>query len=230
MLIAIACVLLMMGEVFAAEDSPVLSGMISDIYGKGVEGASVFIYNGPDIRRPADFISGRTGKDGRYRLVLPPGRYWVVARLKKTEGYGPLLQGDKHSGEPRVLEIVPLSSLQSDFTVSDIKEATLVKSKSRDDFIKIRGRILDEHGVPVKAGYVIANKSEKKPDMPDYLSGWAEPDGHYLIYLPRGKYYMGAVSQFPPGKGVRADRAVFFDADTTDLDFIIKPEERALGN
>jgi len=230
-IIITACIFfLTIFQVFAADDSPVLSGMISDVDGKGVEGASVFVYTGPDIRRPADFISGRTGKDGRFRLVLPPGKYWVVARLKKTEGYGPLMPGDKHSGEPRVLEVVPHPNIESDFTVADIKEAALMKSKTRDDFIKIKGRILDEQGVPVKAGYVIANKSEKKTDMPDYLSVWTDDEGHYMIYLPRGKYYMGAASHFPPGKGGRADRTMFFDADMLDLDIILRPEADALSN
>lgn len=229
-IILAACISLTVCPVFAADDSPVLSGMISDVAGKGVEGASVFVYTGPDIRRPADFISGRTGRDGRFRLVLPPGKYWVVARLKKTEGYGPLMPGDKHSGEPRVLEVVPHPNIEADFTVADIREAALIRYKTRDDFIRIKGRVLDEQGLPVKAGYVIANKSEKKTDMPDYLSGWTDDEGHYMIYLPRGKYYLGAASVFPPGKGVLVDRAVFFDADMPGLDITLRPEAGALSN
>lgn len=220
----------MICRVFAADDGQVLSGLISGVDGKAVEGASVFVYAGPDIRRPADFISGRTGKDGRFRLVLPPGKYWVVARSKKTEGYGPLMPGDKHSGEPRALEMLPHTNIEADFTVADIMEAARVKSKPGDGFVKIKGRVLDAQGVPVKTGYVLANKTEKKPDMPDYISGWTDEEGHYMIYLPRGKYYVGAASHFPPGKGVRADRPVLFDTDMPALDITLRPEADALGN
>jgi protocatechuate 3,4-dioxygenase beta subunit len=145
----------------SAEEASVLKGRVSDADGRAVEGAKIFVYDSPDVRRPANFISAGTDKGGMFRMTVSPGRYWVVARLKKTEDYGPLLPGDKHSGEPVEGEIASRSEITMDFIVADLKEAIKIKTKSRERHVKISGRIIDEKGFPVVNFYALASRNEK---------------------------------------------------------------------
>src|SRR6185369_4937558 len=76
-----------------ADDTFTLQGVISGISGEPVKDAELYIYGTSNTRRPADFISPKTGSNGAYRLVLPKRAYWGVARIKKGERYGPLMPG-----------------------------------------------------------------------------------------------------------------------------------------
>ena len=112
-----------------AEDLSVLKGSITDVRGRPVEGAMVFVYVNSDVRRSAEFISAPADAQGRYRMTVPAGTYWVVARLKKTEGFGPLMPGDKHSGEPREVELLVGSDREADFVVADLRDAISMKKE-----------------------------------------------------------------------------------------------------
>ncbi len=202
-----------------SEESALLKGKVFDIKAMPVEGAEIFIYDSPDVRRPADFISARTGKDGSFQMDLPAGIYWAVARLRSGEQYGPLMPGDKHSGEPIEIELAPGEELENDFTVVDIRETARLKRKTREDYIKIKGRVLDNHNNPVEKIYIIANKNKERPGIPDYLSAWTDDTGHYTLYVPRGKYYIGYATSFPPNQDYRIYSEAVFDAD--EIDFVI---------
>jgi hypothetical protein len=205
-----------------AAERVLLKGMVTDINGNAVEGAKVFLYNGPDVRRPADFISVQTDKDGKFHIVLPVGKFWAVARLKKGEEYGPLMSGDKHSGEPREVEVVPGPELEMDFTVRDLKDAASLRKGTREGYVKINGKILDKNGLPVPMVYATAHRSEKMEGLPDYLSLWTDADGSYTLYLPPGKYYLGSALTFPPGQDYGPGTAVLIDKDKDDLDIVIR--------
>ncbi|MFZ2198869.1 MAG: carboxypeptidase-like regulatory domain-containing protein [Thermodesulfovibrionales bacterium] len=204
-----------------AAEKVLLKGAVTDNSGKAVEGAKIFLYNGPDVRRPADFISVSTDKDGKFHVVLPVGKFWAVARLKKSEEYGPLMPGDKHSGEPREIEVVPGRELEMDFTVKDLKDAVSLRKGTREGFVQIKGRVLDKNGMPVPMAYAIAHRSEKVEGLPDYLSSWTDADGSYTLFLPPGKYYLGYALTFPPAQDYGPGKAVFIDTDKTDMDIVI---------
>ncbi len=208
-----------------AEEKSIFKGRVLDIEEKPVEGAEIFIYSSPDVRRPADFMSARTDKEGRFSVGLPTGKYWAVARLRKgTERYGPLMPGDKHSGEPVEIYLTPNSEIEKDFTVVDIREVTRLKKKIREDYIKIKGRILDKNGSPVKMVYAIANKNKVIAEMPDYLSAWTDDEGYYTLYIPRGKYYIGYATVFPPGHEYSLNTGAVFETDKSDMDIITNSE------
>jgi hypothetical protein len=208
-----------------AEEKSIFKGRVLDIEEKPVEGAEIFIYSSPDVRRPADFMSARTDKEGRFSVGLPTGKYWAVARLRKgTERYGPLMPGDKHSGEPVEIYLTPNSEIEKDFTVVDIREVTRLKKKIREDYIKIKGRILDKNGSPVKMVYAIANKNKVIAEMPDYLSAWTDDEGYYTLYVPRGKYYIGYATVFPPGHEYSLNTGAVFETDKSDMDIITNSE------
>jgi hypothetical protein len=208
-----------------AEERTVLKGKVSDAEGQTVEGAMVFVYNSPDVKRPADFISARTAQDGLFRMVLAPGRYWLVARLKKTEGYGPLMPGDKHSGDPAEIELGPGTEAERDFIVADLKDAIKIREKARERPVKISGRIIDENGSPVRRAYVIANRKEKGAGIPDYLSTWVDHEGSYTLYIPRGRYYIGSAVTFPPVQDYFAHGEMTFDGDRSAVDIVRKSDE-----
>jgi len=205
----------------AAEESSVLKGKILDVEGRPVKGASVFIYRSAEVKRPADFISSQTGEDGTFRMVLPPGKYRALARLKKVEGYGPLMPGDKHSGEPKEIELSPAAKLNIDFTIADLKEASLLSGKFREDYVTITGKITDEAGQPVSQAYVIAHRSKKVQGIPDFISAWTNEDGCYSLRIPRGSFYMDAARVFPPDQDLLLTKEVMISSDKPDSDIIL---------
>ncbi len=221
----VSLLLLASGSASAAGGSG-LQGKVIDADGTSVQGARVFAYDNPDIRRPGNYISAPTDQAGAYRLVLVPGRYWIVARMKSEDRYGPLKAGDRHSGEPFEIEIAEGQELSRDFTIFDLKEARKIQTRDRETtVVKVSGRIVDQKGVPVTKAYVIANRTGGRPEIPDYISAWADGQGRYALFVPAGKYYMGAAFAFPP------DRSTFFlknrvtiGADRPDLDIVIKPK------
>ncbi len=201
-----------------ADELAVFQGRVMDIEGNAVTGVSLFVYNSPQVKRPADFISAETAHDGRFRMSLPPGTYWAVARLKKGEKYGPLMPGDKHSGEPEKLELLSGAAVNKDFTVADIREAARLMKKTRNDIVKIQGRIIDDKGMPVHDAYVIAWRDGRISRYPDYLSAWTGEQGSYSLYLPRGKYSFGAATSFPPGRDDSEQRVVPVETDMAGVD------------
>ena len=209
----------------SAGEHATLTGRIQDVVGKPVEGAEVFIYSSAQVRRTADFISSPSDTEGRYTIFLPTGTYWCVARWRKGGArFGPLMPGDKHSGEPMEIEVSRGAS-PADFTVADLKEAAgLIKKKTREDYIKITGRILDRDGNPAPGVYAIASTTRSISEIPDYLSPWTDDAGRYTLYLPRGKYYFGSSARFPPGSRAAFTREILLEGNKDDLDIIL-PEE-----
>ncbi|MDP3113103.1 MAG: carboxypeptidase-like regulatory domain-containing protein [Thermodesulfovibrionales bacterium] len=203
------------------EQTFTLEGRVINSGGKAVEEAEVFIYESSNTRRQAEYISAKTDKDGAYRIVLPAGKYWAVARLRKSGArYGPLMPGDKHSGDPAEIEL-STKGHHMNFTVADIREAAgLGREKIGGDYVKIKGRIIDGSGMPVKSAYVIANKEKEFSFLPDYISSWVDENGYYTLYVPRGNYYLGYAFAFPPGKNYALVREVFFNEGMTDLDLV----------
>ena len=196
-----------------AQESYVLTGLITDIDGKPVAGAEVFVYDSAAIRRPADFISARSGVDGRFRMVLPRQKNWAVARVRSGEKFGPLLPGDRHSGEPQILEPDETGELQQDFTVVDIREAVRQKQKIRADFVPVTGQVVDQNSKPVQNVYVFASKDRVVRGVPEYISAWTGTAGDYVLYLPPGRYFVGTSGVFPPLPGTVVNRELILDPE-----------------
>ncbi|MGE5300167.1 MAG: carboxypeptidase-like regulatory domain-containing protein [Acidobacteriota bacterium] len=208
-------------DALAAEKS-LFTGKVSDAAGRPVEGAMVFVYTNASVRRSADFMSPPTDSDGLYRVFLPPGRYWAVARLKKTEGVGPLMPGDKHSGDPVEVDITLANETGVDFTVADLKEAVEMREKPREGSVRITGRITDEKGAPLVGVYAVVCRRKEFSAMPDYLSAWVDDNGQYTLYIPKGKYYLGSAVAVPPGDSYVVSGEITADADKDGVDVVRK--------
>jgi hypothetical protein len=204
-----------------AAGTSVLKGKVTDVDGRAVEGARVFAYDDQEVRRPANFMSAPTDIDGVFRMVLPAGKYWVVARLKKTEDYGPLMPGDKRS-EPAVAELASDQEVDMDFTVADLREARKLRTQQQEKPVKVSGRIIDEKGSPVTKAYAIAQRGETLAGIPDYLSAWVDSEGRYTLYLPQGTYFIGCATAFPPGRQYVLQEKKVVDGDISGVDIVMK--------
>lgn len=174
------------------------TGKVTDGAGKPVADAEIFIYDSAAIRRPADFITPRTGSDGVFRIRLPQGKYWTVARVRKGDKFGPLMPGDRHSGEPAEVDPENNPEVALDFTVADIREAAQSRKKTREDYSRLTGRILDPDGKPVAGAYVFAVEGTSRVEIPAYISSWTDQRGEYVLFVPQGKYVVRGALQFPP--------------------------------
>jgi len=190
--VTLACAL----QAFAME-THLLKAKVSDIEGRPISGAKLFLYDSPNVRMPAQFISALSDRVGLLLIALPPGKYWVVARFKSDGKYGPLMPGDKHSGEPLEVDLTA-GGAESDFVVADIRELGQKKRATATDALRLKGRVVDTQGAPVAQAVVFANLSKEFSELPDFISAWTGADGKYEVYLPPGAtYYVGASRQFP---------------------------------
>ena len=174
------------------------TGTVTDGAGRAVKDAEIFVYDSAAIRRPADFITPRTGSDGVFSIRLPSGKYWVVARVRKGDKFGPLLPGDRHSGEPAEIDPADDPEVRLDFTVANIREAAQNRQKTREDYFRLSGRILDQEGKPVGNAYVFARNGAAAEKVPSYISSWTDERGEYVLFLPQGKHLVRGALQFPP--------------------------------
>lgn len=198
-----------------------LQGRILDGAGQPVSGAEVYAFNSVNVKRPADFISEKSGKDGRYQLILPPGRYWSLAIQRQgVARVGPLGANDRFSGDPLLFKGGADKQVITDFTIMSLKETALRSHKRNEELIKITGRLLDQSGAPLAGCYALADSSTKS-ELPLYISTWSEADGVYTLYLPKGKIFLGAARVFPPGNAYPLAREVELDADMVGEDIVV---------
>lgn len=204
-----------------AAENFVLRGQIVDTANRPVAGAEVYIFDSANVKRPADFISNRTGSDGFYRVAMPSGHYWSMAILRTSgASFGPLAKEDKHSGEPLEIDSAAIELIK-DFTVMDLREAARANQKRSESVVKITGHIFDSDGLPVAMAYAFADPRQKSGTIPNYISAWTETDGSYILYLPAGKIFIGANKDFPPPSDYLMTKEVNFKIDTEDVDLVI---------
>lgn len=187
---------------FGEVDNIILSGRVTALSGEPVADAEIYIYATNNTRRPADFISPRTGSNGIYRLVIPKASYWAVARIKRGERFGPLRPGDRHSGEPIKIEFDTDSSVAQDFVVADMQELAQSRTKGRADLVEITG-VITSADKPLSGAYVFARSDRISVTIPGFFSSWSDSRGEYKLRLPPGQYYLGVGTEFPlPDKPV----------------------------
>lgn len=200
----------------AFAENAALKASIKDINGKPVAGVKLFLYESTNVRKPADFISVQSDESGLTVITAPKGRYWAVARLKKDALYGPLMPGDKHSGEP--VEIDLSDSTEIEFIVADILEVGQKKRTNNFETVKIRGRILDKDGKPIVNAYAFAHSTKEIEYIPEYLSTWTDKNGNYTLYLPSGgRFYVGSAVKFPPSPTPALLRELATDTPKSDI-------------
>ena len=223
-LLCLGIFLLSLGNIpVGATENGILSGRVVDVNHNPVTGVEVFVYNHNNTRRPADFISPPSNENGEYKITLPPGSYWTVARLRLgKERFGPLLPGDKHSGAPLEVDIAPGENVEEEYVVADLEETSQLAVKFDTTFIRIEGVVLDQKGLPVENAYVIANRNPTMKRIPDYISTWTDKSGGYTLFLSPGEYYFGHAVEFPPELKMVNLKKVIVDSDTNNINIVIE--------
>jgi len=135
---------------------------------------------------------------------------------------GPLMIGDKVSGDPMEIEVKPGDRIDLTFTVLNLLDTIKVRTKKRNDLNRITGIIVDAKGKPLAGAYAFANRHQSAVTMAGYFSAWTEDDGAFSIFLPNGSYYLGAKKTFAPDDKYKAETKVVVDGDKDGVRLVIE--------
>jgi len=173
------------GQVFLKGEKEPLTGAYVNIYPDTIS----------NLLGPSQFISRPTDDQGRYRLELPPGTYYVVARKRMSgQPTGPLAPGDFYSEHQRIVTSVIAGKVSVvDLPVVPMKAPMFFKKEvvELESDTGVRGVLVDKAGKPVAGGFAMAYSDKEMKRLPDYASTLTDAEGRFTLYLPEGgKYYL----------------------------------------
>lgn len=161
-----------------------------------------------DEFRGMGFYVAPVGPEGKFRVRLPAGSYYLIGRQRQEGGmYGPLKKNDKVGfyyanpvtvSENRTREI----SLEVIDRVEMLEEIWFEKGTS--GAIEVYGTVSDAEGTPLENIYVLVYSDRDTSGKPRYISPKTGKDGVFRIDLySGGEYYLLAREQLggPPGSG-----------------------------
>ncbi|MBE0500666.1 MAG: carboxypeptidase regulatory-like domain-containing protein [Desulfuromonadales bacterium] len=207
-----------------------LKGVIT-FQGEPLEKSYLYVYKDADkgFKGPPYFI--QPVADGNFRLRLPPGDYFLLARKRAKGGqFGPIEIGDYfnyyygnpvrlNKGEIRYIDLETVSRL------SMLEEGEPLPLQG------VRGEVLDADGRPVSGVHVFAYRDAAMTKSPDFFSAMTQSDGRFELSLPElGTWYLLARENFggPAAEGENYGRyqadpahAVRLEADSQPLEIII---------
>jgi len=233
---------------FAAEDRPpageIKTGSITGtimISGVGpLTGGQVMVYDAAVGPPPMPFKYERTpdiakdvDTDGKFRVELPPGKYYISA-IKRLSGerIGPPQTGDyvfrslDEKGAPREY-LIQTGSLIDIGTVSaaPLKPERLL---SHAVTTSIEGVVKGENNRPVADAVVAAFVTPAMQGKPLFVSTKTGKDGKYVLQVPPGTYYIRARNVFasgPPKEG----QIVGYYGEGGAAPVTVKEGERKIG-
>ena len=212
-----------------------LKGKVS-FQGEPLEKSYLYVYKDAkkDFKGPAYFI--QPVADGNFRLRLPPGEYFLLARKRIKGGqYGPIEIGDYFNyfygnpvriaeGETRYIEIVTVSRL------------SMLEAEEGLPFEGVQGRVLDANGQSMSGLHVFAYRNADMTGMPDYFSPATKSDGLFKLALPEtGTWHILARENFggPAAIGEQYGRyqddpahAVHFKSGAQPLEIVIHVQKQ----
>jgi hypothetical protein len=183
-------------------EQPVKKAKRSGIYGQlsyqgePLEKAYLYIYKDPgkNFKGPGYFI--QPVARGDFRLNLPPGDYYLLARKRLQGGqFGPIQIGDYFNyyfGNPVHIEAGQLREVRIEtVTRLSMLEEEVVELQG------VSGQVVDETGKPGAGLYVFAYRHAEMTGNPDFFSAPTGPDGRFDIALPdSGPFYLLARQAF----------------------------------
>ncbi len=193
--------------------------------GRGIAGALVRAYPRPDLS-PAvpPAAEGPTGEDGRFRLELPPGRYWLWARATvAADGREHRLRG---AAAANPVEVPAGGSARADIRLSD--PSGFARSAGAPG-TGVAGAVA---GAPPRETVVYAYPGVRtRPTGPGFTAAVTpEPTGRFRVDLPPGTYTLAArwrrsgesQGALAPGDRVaetrvRVDAGAYADAGVLEL-------------
>jgi hypothetical protein len=184
----------------AAEQQPA-TGVTGKVLFEGKPAAGVSVHAFPDAT--AGFAgsgaasAGPTGEDGRFTLVLEPGRYFLVANQAAGGADVEPSAGSffgYYGGNP--VKVVAGSTVEANLQV--VRRARLAVTQGTGPGVTIEGVVNGPRGPEggaVLFAYPDARSDFRGPDLTGpqgSLLGGTGPDGKFSIELPAGTYFLTA--------------------------------------
>lgn len=153
-------------------------------------GAQVEVYlRGEKDRGTQPFAVASTGPDGRYRLSLPPGRYFLIGKKKEAaeDGRVRMLMADCPANP---VQVASGTARVPPFALREMgRDGALVPAPGT----ALRGRVTTD-GKPVSGAFVYVYTD---PDTglvgPSYgAAARTGEDGSFSVALPAGRYWLAA--------------------------------------
>lgn len=138
-----------------------------------------------------------TGEDGRFRIKLPPGSYYVLARKRQGGGmYGPPGKDDYIGylpGNPVTVRPGVFSPLRLEATtrVDLLEEIWFTEGASAGWF---EGSVTDPAGKPAAGLYVLFYTDAAMTGTPAFVAGPTDAKGHFKVRAAAGKFHLLARS------------------------------------
>jgi hypothetical protein len=170
-----------------------ISGKTLDVKGNPV--TDVYVYAYEDERTgtlgPADAMSEPTGGDGVYTLILPEGKYALIARRRQSGSIsGPLKNGDMYGKLPKTINADSRDRPGTDITMKYFRHGLegnpehLMTADTR-----IMGTVVDPDGMVLSGINIIAYRGSIRQDPPDIVGPVTDSKGRFAISLPGGGEY-----------------------------------------
>ncbi len=141
---------------------------------------------------------------GRFRLRLPPGEYYLLARKRLKGGqYGPIEIGDYFNyyyGNPVTIR----AGEEQEVKIETVTRLSMLEEGETVPFRGVQGVVTGPGGAPAKGVVVFAYRRPEMTGTPDLFSPPSGDDGHFQLVLPDlGPYYLLAREAFggPAGEG-----------------------------
>jgi hypothetical protein len=138
-----------------------------------------------------------TGEDGKFRIKLPPGSYYVLARKRQGGGmYGPPGKDDYIGylpGNPVTVRpgaFTPLA-LEATSRVDLLEEIWFTEGASAGWF---EGDVVEAAGKPASGLYVLFYTDEAMSGTPAFVAGPTDAKGHFRVRAAAGKFHLLARS------------------------------------
>lgn len=216
-------------------DATGLKGKIT-FQGEALEKSYLYVYKDPSraFRGPADFV--QPVEKGTFRLRLPPGDYYLLARKRAKGGqFGPIEVGDYfnyYHGNPVRVEAGQMQEIQ----IETITRLAMLEEGDEIPFQGLTGTVLGPDGKPAAGIHVFAYRNPAMTGNPDHFSPPTAADGRFRLPLPSGvSWHLLARQSFGGpaeagelyGKfGGAADHAVLLRADEKEREVTIRVEAK----
>ncbi len=171
--------------------------------------AYVYVYqNAADEFRGMGFYIAPVGPDGRFKIKLKPGRYFLIGRQRQGGGmYGPLQKNDKvgfYYANPVdvVLDQTVKVSLETISRIEMLEEIWFEKESAGARVMS--GTVRNRAGRPVEGVHILLYDNPEASGKPKYISRKTGADGAYRVEVYQdGEYYLVARQSLggPPGEG-----------------------------
>lgn len=182
----------------AAEKGP-RSGLRGEISFQDapLERAYLYVYQDADkgFKGPGYLI--QPVEKGTFRLSLPPGKYWLLARKRLRGGqFGPIETGDYFNYYPGNPVTVAAGEVR-EVKIETITRLSMLEDDPNAPFVGVRGRIVDAAGKPVARLHVFAYRQAAMTGTPEFFSAPTGADGKFDLALPEGgPFYLLARQEF----------------------------------